>query len=242
MTLASIGQDLRHTVRAAARTPGTTAVLLLSLALGTGANAAVYGVMSGLLLAAPPRGAGSGAPRQHLHERIQRCHARSVFLRRLPVTGVRDERFCGGGRHRRSGGRERDYRRRVSSRAHCSRLRLFLHAARHAGPVWNSAAGAGGLIADRCRRQLPFGRTVGRCRVGRRSAPLHRQPILHSGRRHAAALSGTADRTGVRCVDSAGSAPAAARQSPSRDRGQAGARGAAEQCRGRPATAVGRPR
>ena len=54
MNLASIGQDLRHTVRAAVRTPGTTAVLLLSLALGTGANAAVYGVMSGLLLAAPP--------------------------------------------------------------------------------------------------------------------------------------------------------------------------------------------
>ena len=53
MSLASFGQDLRHTLRAAARTPGTAAVLLLSLALGTGANAAVYGVMSGLLLAAP---------------------------------------------------------------------------------------------------------------------------------------------------------------------------------------------
>jgi predicted permease len=53
MSLASIGQDLRQTLRAAARTPGTTAVLLVSLALGTGANAAVYGVMRALLLAAP---------------------------------------------------------------------------------------------------------------------------------------------------------------------------------------------
>ncbi len=44
---------MRHTLRAAARTPGTAAVLLLSLALGTGANAAVYGVMRSLLLAAP---------------------------------------------------------------------------------------------------------------------------------------------------------------------------------------------
>jgi predicted permease len=44
---------MRHSLRAAARTPGTAAVLLLSLALGTGANAAVYGVMRGLLLAAP---------------------------------------------------------------------------------------------------------------------------------------------------------------------------------------------
>lgn len=54
MSLSSLTQDLRHTLRAAARTPGTAAVILLSLGLGTGANAAVYGVMRGLLLAAPP--------------------------------------------------------------------------------------------------------------------------------------------------------------------------------------------
>lgn len=47
-------QDLRHTVRAAARAPAATAVLLLSLALGTGANAAVYSAMRSLLLSAPP--------------------------------------------------------------------------------------------------------------------------------------------------------------------------------------------
>jgi len=52
-------QDLRHSLRALARSKGITAVLLLSLALGTGANAAVYGVIDALLL----RGAaGVGDP------------------------------------------------------------------------------------------------------------------------------------------------------------------------------------
>src|SRR4029453_11604340 len=46
-------QDLRQTWRSAVRAPATTAVLLCSLALGTGANAAVYGVMRSLLLSAP---------------------------------------------------------------------------------------------------------------------------------------------------------------------------------------------
>jgi ABC-type antimicrobial peptide transport system permease subunit len=51
MNLPAVGHDLRHTLRAATRTPRTTAALLLSLTLGTGANAAVFGVMRTLLLA-----------------------------------------------------------------------------------------------------------------------------------------------------------------------------------------------
>jgi putative ABC transport system permease protein len=47
-------QDLRQTLRSAPRAPAATAVLLLSLALGTGSNAAVYGAMRSLLLSAPP--------------------------------------------------------------------------------------------------------------------------------------------------------------------------------------------
>ncbi|HUR41580.1 MAG TPA: ABC transporter permease, partial [Verrucomicrobiae bacterium] len=43
-------QDLRHTWRAVARTKVSTAVILLSLGLGTGVNAAVYHVLSALLL------------------------------------------------------------------------------------------------------------------------------------------------------------------------------------------------
>ena len=45
--------DLRHAVRGMARAKGATAVLLLSLALGTGVNAAVFGVLDALLLGAP---------------------------------------------------------------------------------------------------------------------------------------------------------------------------------------------
>ena len=45
--------DLRHPLRAVTRAKGTTAVLLLSLGLGTGANAAVYSVLDTLLLRYP---------------------------------------------------------------------------------------------------------------------------------------------------------------------------------------------
>ena len=45
--------DLRHSVRAAGRAKGTTAIILLSLGLGTGANAAVYSVLDRLLLRHP---------------------------------------------------------------------------------------------------------------------------------------------------------------------------------------------
>ncbi len=186
--------------------------------------------------------AGSVAPRQHLHERVQRRHLRSVVLRRLPVGGVRDECVCCGGRVRRPGDRERDHRRRVGSRAHCRRLGLLLHGAQHEGPVRDSAAGAGRIIGRRCRRQLPLGRTAWRCHVGRRAGPHNRRPVLHCGRRHPAALSRTADRTRVRCVASDGTAPADARRSPSRDRREAGAQSPAEHCRRRPAAAVGRAR
>ncbi len=46
-------QDLRHVVRAMGQAKGTTAAILLSLALGTGVNAAVYGVAASLLLRGP---------------------------------------------------------------------------------------------------------------------------------------------------------------------------------------------
>ena len=53
--------NLRHTLRTVTRAKATAAVLLLSLALGTGANAAVFGVLDALLLRGP---AGVAEPRR----------------------------------------------------------------------------------------------------------------------------------------------------------------------------------
>src|SRR5687767_530912 len=49
----SILHDLRYALRSLARGKLTTAVLVLSLALGTGANATLFSVMDGLLFRAP---------------------------------------------------------------------------------------------------------------------------------------------------------------------------------------------
>ena len=54
-------QDLRYAGRTLVRTPGWTAMALLTLALGTGANAAVFGLVDALLFSPAPgvRAAGS---------------------------------------------------------------------------------------------------------------------------------------------------------------------------------------
>ncbi len=49
--MASIAKDLRHIFRMASRAPGFTAVALLSIALGVAANATVFSVIYGVLLA-----------------------------------------------------------------------------------------------------------------------------------------------------------------------------------------------
>ncbi len=52
--LEGLGHDVRHTVRALRRTPGFVAVTLLTLAIGIGADTAVVGLVSAVLLRMPP--------------------------------------------------------------------------------------------------------------------------------------------------------------------------------------------
>ena len=53
-TLDTLARDLRYSLRTLTRNPGFTCVALLTIALGIGANSAMFSVVQGILLAPLP--------------------------------------------------------------------------------------------------------------------------------------------------------------------------------------------
>src|SRR5947209_3251804 len=102
----SLAQDVRFGLRMLRRNPATTAVIIISLAIGIGANTAIFSVVNGLLLRPLPyphadrlallwlRSPGLGIPQDwpspgqyvdlmaqnHVFEQMAICHGNSMIL------------------------------------------------------------------------------------------------------------------------------------------------------------------
>ena len=77
-------QDLRYAMRSFAKTPGLTALIVLSLAIGIGANTAIFSITSTLLLKPLPYPALIGSPSSGFARRV--LAFRRTGLRRDNIT------------------------------------------------------------------------------------------------------------------------------------------------------------
>ncbi|HEU4994399.1 MAG TPA: ABC transporter permease [Gemmatimonadaceae bacterium] len=80
LKLDALVQDVLYSLRSMRRTPGLTAVIILTLGLGLGANGAVYAALDRLLIGTPPGIVGA--------DRMRRLHQEFV----APLTGERRTR------------------------------------------------------------------------------------------------------------------------------------------------------